>query len=138
DVFEDLEADQRMQLHLRALVLVERGRLVQDRVRDSDLADVVEQKAMLETRVFEQARLEDRSQLERVALHSERVQPGRRMARLERVGERRRRLRVCLSQEPTLATLALEQPNEIARIHQDLARVLRRRLGRRRVLAGAE
>ena len=55
---QQLGADERVPLHHPLLVGAQRARLVEDRVGDPDLAEVVEEEAVLEARVVEQARLD--------------------------------------------------------------------------------
>ena len=57
-----------MHLDHPALVVRERARLVQDLVGDSDLADVVQQEAVLEAGIVEQASLDSLRKRERIVL----------------------------------------------------------------------
>src|SRR6266542_1527948 len=68
DAGEDLGADRGVELDQTALVRVQRPRLVQDLIRDPDLADVVQQEAVLEALVVEQARVDDLGERDRVVL----------------------------------------------------------------------
>ena len=73
---EELSADERMALHPPHLVGVEWAWLFEDRIGNPDLADVVEEKAVFEAGVVEQARLDGFRQLERVTMDPERVVAG--------------------------------------------------------------
>ena len=85
---EDLRAQLRVHLDQRALVVVERAGLQEDRVRDADLADVVEERAELEALERLTVEPELGADLERGVRDPARMRGRVLVARLERVRER--------------------------------------------------
>ena len=88
DVAQDLPADDRVALHQRALGLVERLGLEEDRVGDRDLADVVQQEAELDLRVVGQRQRRRARDLQAVGGDALGVLARVGVARLDGVGER--------------------------------------------------
>ena len=125
DVAEQLGADHRMLLHEKQLRRAERSFLVEDRVRHPDLADVVQQEAVLEARIVEQARFERLGQLERVAMNAQRMPPRRLVSHFERVRQGGNRLAVGVLQQPPLCPLDLSEPAEVAGVREQLVGTLR-------------
>ena len=123
-----------MRPHQLLLGDVERAALLQHVVGDADLADVVEQEAVLDARIVEERRLDRLRQLDRVALDALRVRGGAEVLRLERAGERGHRLAVGPLQELPAAALDLEQAAQVVRVQQQLLVRLRRRAGAERPL----
>ena len=74
----------------RRSACVEQPALAEDRVGDADLADVVEEEAVLDARVaVERAGVDLRQQAHRVRAHALRVARAAEVLRLERARERR-------------------------------------------------
>ena len=134
DVDEQLLAEHRVRPHQLLLGDVERAALLQHVIRDADLADVVEQEAVLDARIVEQRRLDRLRQLDRVALDPLRVRRGAEILRLERARERSHRLAVRPLQELPAAALDLEQATQVVRVQQQLLVGLRRHAGAERAL----
>ena len=109
-----------MRPHQPLLRVVERAALLQHVIGDADLADVVEEEAVLHARVVEQRRLDRFRQHDRVALHPLRMGRGAEVLRLERARECSHRLPVRPLQELLPAALDLEQPAQVVRIQQQL------------------
>src|SRR5436190_21249565 len=125
DVAEQLGADHRMLLHEKQLRGAQRSFLVEDRVRHPDLADVVQQEAVLEARIVEQARFERLGQLERVAMNAQRMPPRRLVSHFERVRQGGNRLAVGVLQQPPLCPLDLSEPAEVTGVREQLVGTLR-------------
>src|SRR5438128_12211752 len=106
--------------HQSQLVGAQRSPLVENRVRNPDLADVVEEEAVFKARVVEQARLDGLGQLERVSMDAERMAAGRLVSCLERVCEGGDCLAVGVLEQPALRTLDLDDTTEIAGIGEQL------------------
>ena len=123
-----------MRPHQLLLGDVERAALLQHVIRDADLADVVEQEAVLHARIVEQRRLDRLRQLDRVALDPLRVRRGAEILRLERAGERSHRLAVRPLQELPATALDLEQTAQIVRVQQQLLVRFRRHAGAERAV----
>ena len=70
---QDLDADRGMQLDQPTLGVIQRPELVEDLVGDADLADVVQEKPVLEARIVEQARLDHLGERDRVVLNALRM-----------------------------------------------------------------
>ena len=73
DVAQDLRPDPGMPADELVLLGRQRARLQQDVVRNTDLADVVQQEPVLEARIVEQRGRSDLGELERVAAHAVRA-----------------------------------------------------------------
>ena len=109
---EELLADQRMALHLDALVGVEQALLEQDPIGDGDHPDVVEQEAPLEARVVGERRLDLEREAHRV---------GGRRARSARSTPKSRESSAALSAEQRLAVgVVLELVLALADLGQPL------------------
>ena len=119
-VAEDLRADRRVLLDLLPLGAGERAALLQDLVGDADLADVVEQEAVLEAGVVEQRGVDSLGERQRVVLDALGVLSGLRILRLERVRERGDGLAVGVLQRAALRPLDLDDPAEVARVDEQL------------------
>ena len=98
----------------------ERRGLLQDAVGDPDLADVVEQEAVLDARVVQQLGRAHRRELDRVALHALRVRARARVLRLERARERGDGVVVGGVEQRALLALDLEQVAKVARVEEQL------------------
>ncbi len=86
DPGQNLYADRGMQFDQAAFVRVERTRFVQHRIRDPDLAHVVQKEAVFETRIVEQPWGQDLRERQRVVLNALSVQTGPRVLGFERIG----------------------------------------------------
>ena len=128
DAAQKLLAEDRVGLKQTALRGRELAALLEDAVRDPDLADVVEQEAVLDALVLEQRGIEPRGELHRVALHSLGVRARVDVLRLERAGERRHCLAVGALDDRALAAFDLQQAAEVLRVQDQL---LLGRAGRR-------
>ena len=84
---QHLLAEDGMRLHQTALGIGEGLGLLQDVVRDPDLADVVQEEPVHRARIVDQAGLDHSRELGRVPLHALRVLPRARVLRLERAGQ---------------------------------------------------
>ena len=109
-----------MLLDQTALGIRQRPGLVQDPVRDPDLADVVEQEAELEARVVEQARVDELRERQRVMLDALRMAARARILRLECICKRRDRLAVRMLQQATLPAFHLDDPAQVTGIDEQL------------------
>ena len=109
-----------MRPHEPRLPLVQRPGLLEDAVGDPDLADVVEEEAVLGARVVDQVRADLAGQLERVALDALGVGPRARVLRLERARQRGDGLLVGVLQQRPLTPLDLKQVAEVARVEEEL------------------
>jgi hypothetical protein len=127
DVAQQLLAQQRVRPHQPQLGVVERTRLLEDVVRDRDLADVVQEEAVLDARVAEQRGLDRLRQLDRVPLHPLRVGRGSRVLRLEHPGERGHGLLVRAPEQRLAAALDLQQAAQVVRVAEQLLPRGRRR-----------
>src|SRR5207253_6399757 len=83
DPGKNLRAEQRVPLHDPTFGLGQRPVLQQNRVRNPKLPDVMEEEAVLEAGIVEQAGIQSSGQLDRVAMDTERVQAGHRILGLE-------------------------------------------------------
>ena len=120
DAAQELLAEHGVRLHQPALGRGQRPGLLQDPVRDPDLADVVEHEAVGDAFVLADLGCGDLRELDRVAAHALRVLAGPVILRLERAGERGHRLVVGVLEQPPVAALELEQVAEIAGVEQQL------------------
>src|ERR671937_370382 len=91
------------------------SQLPEDRLWDADLADVVQEKAVLETRVVEERRLDRARELGGVATDALGVLRGTRVLRIERGRERGHGLSVRMLQQRALASLDLQESLQILR-----------------------
>ena len=132
---EHLLAQERVRPHQPGLAVVQGPRLLEDAVGDPDLADVVEQEAVLGARVVDEVGAHRPRQLERVALHPLRVRARARVLGLERARERRDGLLVGVLEQDALAALDLEQVPEVAGVEEELLPVLGLALGAGRAAA---
>ena len=69
-VREDLDSDRGVRLHHPPLRGIQRAALVEDVVRDRDLADVVQEEPVLEPVIGEQPRIHGLGQRQRVLLNA--------------------------------------------------------------------
>ena len=109
-----------MRLHPPPLGHAQRRELEQDVIRDSDLAHVVEQEAVLGALVVDQVGADRLRQLDRVALDALRVRPGAGVLRLQSRREGRDRLVIGVLEQVALAALDFEQVPEIPRVEKKL------------------
>jgi hypothetical protein len=138
DVGEDACAQRGVRFDDLALARRERPGLLQDLVWDPDLADVVEQEAVLEAGVGEQLRRGRAGEFGRVARDAQGVGGGAGVFGLEGAGERAECLPGGLLERASLAALGLEQGAQVARVEQQLVCSRRpNRSPRRRTRAGA-
>ena len=114
DPAEHLLAEQRVRPHRAPLPIVERAGLLEDAVRDPDLADVMEQEAVLGARILHQLGADRPGQLERVALHALGVGAGACVLGFEGARQSRDGFLVGVLDEEPLAALELEQVAQIA------------------------
>jgi len=124
DVAQDLHADDRVALHQRPLGLGQRVRLVEDRVGDGDLADVVQQEAELDLGVIGQPRAHGARDLQAVGGHALGVLARVGVARLDRVGQRPDRRDVGLAQLLRARALLLEGLAQVGGVALQLAGVV--------------
>src|SRR3954453_17397829 len=101
-----------MLLHHPALLRRQRPRLLEDAVGDADLADVVEDEAVLDADVVGERRLDGTRQVERVARDAVRVRAGAHVLGLERFGERFYRSAVAPPDDSPLRTLELDDATQ--------------------------
>src|SRR5919201_637667 len=136
DLGEDLLAEQRVALELASLVLVERRLLQEHGVGDAELADVVEEEAVLELRVAEEVRRDALGEPKREGGDALGVLARRVVPQLERgrEGADRRRVRL-LESAKRLLDASPVRPLDLVEL-AELVRVLER-LGRRKVLVHA-
>ena len=120
DVPEQLLSEHRVRAHQPQLRVVQRPALLEDVVRDPDLAHVVEQEPVLDARVHQELWLDRLRELDRVALYSLRVEAGAEVLGLERARERGDGLPVRPLQELLPAALDLEQAAQVVRVQQQL------------------
>ena len=99
---------------------LERPGLPQHVVGDPDLADVVQQEAVLDALVVEQGGIDDLRELRRVLRHAVGVRAGAEVLGLERAGEGRDRLLVGRLDEEPLASLELEEAAQILGVEEEL------------------
>ena len=87
DLLEDALAENRMKSHLFELVWIERARLPEDPVRDSDLADVMEQEPVFELGLGSELGIDAAGQLQSQRGHALRVSTGLVVTQFERGGQ---------------------------------------------------
>ena len=117
---EQLLPEHCVRLHQPRLGIVQRRRFLQDAVGDADLADVVEQEAVLHALVPGERGVDRPRQLHRVALNALRMRPRSRVLRLEGARKCCDGLPVGLLEQEPLATLELEELPEVARVEKKL------------------
>jgi hypothetical protein len=120
DATEHLLAEHGVRLHQRPLLRAQRSGLLEDVVRDPDLADVVEEEAVFGAGVFHELAPERAGELDGVVLDALRVNGCPAVLGLERRRERGHRLSVALREQQALAALDLEEVPEIARVELEL------------------
>src|SRR6185437_13777571 len=114
-------SEHRVRLHPPALRWAQGAGLQQDAVRDSDLADIVEQESVRRALVFRKRFSADRTgQRTRIALNTLRVSTGAGILRLECAREGRDGLQVRALKQLALTALDFEHVPEIARVEQEL------------------
>src|SRR5579863_8436464 len=104
-----------MLLHLRALLAVELAALEQDPVRNTDLADVVQQKAPLEAGVIGERGRDLERQTHRVRAHPRAVVARAKVARVERLSQDDERLSVGLIEQLVLAMADVDETLKLRR-----------------------
>ena len=110
DAREHRLPEHRVRLHAPALRRAERTGLLEDPVRDPDLADVVQEEAVLRARVVADGAFVDApGERDRIVLDALRVRARARVLRLERARERRDGLAVGVLEQHALAPLELEE-----------------------------
>ena len=133
DPVHHLRTDHRMLRHQRAFALGQRPRLVEDRVRDRDLADVVQKKAELQLRHLGQPQPEGACDLHPIRGDSLGVLAGVGVSCLDRIGEGPDGGRVGAPELLRLVALALERLAQVSGVALELSP-----LGGRLVLAYAQ
>jgi hypothetical protein len=120
DAAEHLRAEHGVRLHQAPLLVGERPGLAEHFVRDRDLADVVQQEAVLQRGLVGEHGVDRVRQLRRVALHAARVGAGTRVLPLQRARERRDGLGVGRLEQSALPALELDQMPQVAGVEQEL------------------
>jgi hypothetical protein len=120
DSLEHLLAEHGVRLDQTALGNRQWRGFLEHSVRDPDLAEVVQQEAVLDARVVQQLGRAHACELDGVELHALRMGTRARVLRLERAGERGDCVVIRSVEQRPLLALDLEEMTEVARVQQEL------------------